>query len=231
MKDGMRVKPRALDLFCGAGGATKGLQQAGFHVTGVDLTPQPRYCGDEFWQEDALLWDMRWLRSFHFIWASPPCQAHTSLRKMHNAKQHEDLIAPTRELLKATGRPYVIENVVGAPLIDPFTLCGTMFGLKTDCGAELHRHRIFEASFPVTVPAEHRHSGGDVIGVYGGHYRNRKRPGGKHRDRRDFTAADGRTAMGIDWMTGEELSQAIPPAYSRFIAEQFICAQQTRMAA
>ena len=137
---------RALDLFCGAGGATHGMQQAGFHVTGVDIRPQPRYCGDSFVRWDALEYgDVA--GCFDFIWASPPCQAHTSLNGMHNAKEHADLIPQTRWLLKESGRPYVIENVEGAPLRNPFTLCGTMFGLGTECGVELHRHRIFEANF------------------------------------------------------------------------------------
>lgn len=217
------MKPRALDLFCGAGGATRGLQLAGFHVTGIDLEPQPRYCGDRFIQANALkpaVLAYLDLSSFDFIWASPPCQAHTALNTMHNAKRHEDLIAPTRELLIASGTPYVIENVVGAPLHDPITLCGTMFGLRTADGAELQRHRLFEASFPLAAP-ECQHGGGDVIGIYGGHYRNRKRRAGKNCERADFTADDGRTAMGIDWMTGEELSQAIPPAYAEYVARSF----------
>src|SRR5271155_1720802 len=120
---------RALDLFCGAGGATKGLQQVGFHVTGVDIVASPRYCGDHFARENVLECPVDRLRGFDFIWASPPCQAHVSLRSMHNAKRHADLIPATRALLKATGLPYVIENVPGAPLIDPIALCGTMFGL------------------------------------------------------------------------------------------------------
>lgn len=142
---GPRVKPRALDLFCGAGGATKGLQLAGFHVTGVDIKPQPRYVGDAFVRMDALQADAG---EFDFIWASPPCQAHTSMKTMHNARPHVDLIPATRALLQASGRPYVIENVEGAPLIHPILLCGTMFDLGCD-GAELRRHRLFECSFPI----------------------------------------------------------------------------------
>lgn len=95
------VRPRALDLFCGAGGATKGLQRAGFHVTGVDNRPQPRYCGDAFHQADALTFP---LEGFDFIWASPPCQAFTSLRFMPTAKAHPNLIPQTRARLIATSR-------------------------------------------------------------------------------------------------------------------------------
>jgi DNA (cytosine-5)-methyltransferase 1 len=208
---------RALDLFCGAGGATKGLRQAGFRVTGVDLEPQPRYCGDEFWEMDALALDPIDLWNFDFIWASPPCQAHTALKAMHNAQPHLNLIPGTRRLLRASGRPYVIENVVGAPLLEPFSLRGDMFGLGVPGLCKLLRERIFEASFPVPVPPRVP-SDLPVIGIYGGHYRNRKRSAGKNREAKDFTAQDGREAMQIDWMTGEELSQAIPPAYSHYIA-------------
>src|SRR5271166_4103712 len=208
---------RALDLFCGAGGATKGLQQAGFHVTGVDLVKSPRYCGEAFFFDDVRNIAPSDLQRFDFIWASPPCQAHTALKAMHNAKEHRDLIWFTRALLKASGKPYVIENVVGAPLIEPFSLRGDMFGLGVPGKCLLLRERIFEASFPVSVPPR-VHSDLPVIGVYGGHYRNRKRSAGKNREAKDFTAQDGREAMQIDWMTGEELSQAIPPAYSHYIA-------------
>src|SRR5208283_777949 len=121
------------------------------------------------------------------------------------------------------GRPYVIENVVGAPLIDPFALTGKMFGLGVPGKCQLLRERIFEASFPVQVPIPDPSMAHlPVIGIYGGHYRNRKRSAGKNREAKDFTAQDGREAMGIDWMTGEELSQAIPPAYSRYIARSWL---------
>lgn len=203
---------KALDLFCCAGGATRGLQMAGFHVTGVDVRPQPRYCGDVFHQADALTFP---LDGYDFIWASPPCQAHTSMKTMHNAKPHLDLIPETRARLKASGIPYVIENVVGAP-IDGFTLCGTMFGLGVD-DAELRRHRLFEASFPILAP-RCNHNSGETIGVYGGHVRNRRRrPGSTSRGVADFSIKQGQAAMQIDWMTLAELSQAIPPAYAEFI--------------
>ena len=212
---------RALDLFCGAGGATRGLQQAGFHVTGVDLVHSPRYCGDNFSQLDALKMFPRVLQAFDFIWASPPCQAHTAMRTMHNAKSHADLIPATRAMLKAAGVPYVIENVEGAPLENAVTLCGTMFHLGA-AGAELRRHRIFETSFPVSPKPQCSHgAGADVLGIYGGHVRNRSRTSGS-RGKPDFTADDGAAAMGVDWMTLGELSQAIPPADSLFLARQWL---------
>lgn len=165
------MKPRALDLFCCGGGATRGLQLAGFHVTGVDHKPQRRYIGDHFVQADALRPPFD-LRSFDFIWASPPCQAHSVMRYMTTAKKgHLDLIPETRAMLIASGVPYCIENVIGAPLRTVIELCGTMFDLCTPCGAELRRHRRFETSFMMLQP-ECRHGfakgeDADVIGVFG----------------------------------------------------------------
>ncbi len=233
MREALAIeKPRALDLFCGAGGVTKGLQRAGFHVTGIDIKPQPRYCGDVFIQMSALDVPVNVITNrYDFVWASPPCQAHTAMKTMHNAKEHRDFIEDARSLLIAAGNPYCIENVEGAPLFQPFRLCGTSFGLGVS-DAELRRHRLFETSFPVLAPrCQHRSR---VLGVYGGHIRDRRRTIGVYgegaRDSRrknskghpDFTVQDARTAMDIDWMTIAELCQAIPPAYSEFIARQFL---------
>ncbi len=222
---------KALDLFSGAGGATKGLQRAGFHVTGVDIRPQPRYCGDVFHQSDALTFP---LEGFDFIWASPPCQAYSDMRSMPTAKDHPALIVPIRERLQAAGVPWVIENVEGAPLTiggpalfwdeTGIILCGSMFGLKSH-SYELRRHRLFESSFPVRQPAC-RHTSKPVVGFYGDHAQIRnRRPGSKDRG----TQLDGerarilaREVMDIDWMNWKEVCQAIPPAYSEFIATQFL---------
>ncbi len=224
---------RALDLFCGAGGATKGLQRAGFNVTGVDIKPQSRYCGDRFILGDALTVP---LDGYDFIWASPPCQAFTKLRWMPDAKEHPNLIPDTRARLIAAGVPYAIENVEDAPLGESgnlIMLCGTMFGLKTrDGGAELRRHRLFETSFSIPLRPACQH-GAAVVGVYGGHVRDRCRAitvtGStpqtntiKNRVRQTFSIDDALAAMGIDWMTMTTLSQAIPPAYSEFIAKQVL---------
>ena len=234
------MRPLAIDLYCGAGGASAGLFRAGFDVLGVDIRMQPRFPierGMSFVQCDALEFASRFpamIRDAALIWASPPCQAHSSLKSMHNAREHADLIPATRAMLRASGVPYIIENVMGAPLIDPIMLCGTSFGLGVD-DAELRRHRIFETSFPVLAPQCQHGLRSEVLGVYGGHVRNRKRRtigiyGTGCRDSRrktdrgvpDFSVEQGRAAMGIDYMTVAELSQAIPPAYSEFLARAAI---------
>lgn len=227
---------KLLDLFCGAGGAAMGYAQAGFEVVGVDLAPQPHY-PFEFHQADALEYLAEHGKEYDAIHASPPCQAFTSLKSMWNAKEHPDLIDTTRKALRATGRPWVLENVIGAPMETGIVLCGSMFQLGCD-GAELRRHRVFETSFPLMSPYSCKHgwSGKEAVtvGVYGhaGGYSRRQRYctvgvyGGDGRDRRrrkngqHFPTASRAIAMGIDWMTGAELTQAIPPAYSKYIGER-----------
>jgi DNA (cytosine-5)-methyltransferase 1 len=206
---------RALDLFCGAGGVTKGLQRAGFHVTGIDLRYSPRYCGDDFIRTDAIAFlEQNFLMEFDFIWASPPCQRYTCLRSVFDSSKYPDLIPDTRKWLVVRDRPFVIENVVGAPLRRDLTLCAAPFGLRS------YRYRIFECSFPVKQPDHPKHT----VPV---NRRKKNRRG--HWDAGGFVTVVGDIgsyvgpeAMGIDWMTGNELSQAIPPAYSQYIAEQFL---------
>lgn len=208
---------RLLDLFCGAGGAAMGYHRAGFEVVGVDINPQPNY-PFEFIQADCLALDPDFVAGFDAIHASPPCQAHTRLNQMWNAKRHRDLIPETRTLLNAAGRPWVMENVPGSPLRNVTILCGTMFRLGSG-DAELWRHRLFETSFAplLTPPCRHRERP-RVIGVYGGHGRDRRRTV----NTQDYSVAERREAMGIDWMTGTELSQAIPPAYTEFLGRHLI---------
>ncbi len=198
-------RPLALDLFCGAGGATKGLQRAGFRVTGVDIKPQPNYCGDFMYVCDFMKWAHGTTGAYDFVWASPPCQQYT-LAKRIRGRTHVDLIEEVRRRLIQSGAPYCIENVVGAPLRKPTMLCGGMFGLRT------YRHRLFETSFPLEQPWHGPHAAkqtkmgrtpkeGEFIQVVG-----------------NFSGAQtARDAMGIDWMTRAELSESIPPAYSEFI--------------
>jgi DNA (cytosine-5)-methyltransferase 1 len=222
------MKMRALDLFCGGGGVSRGLADAGFEVMGVDIEPQKNY-PFEFMQEDVTRLSAKFLAGFDFIWASPPCQRHsvmTNGRWKDRVAGHADLIEPVRAMLKASGKPYVIENVVGAPVRTSVMLCGSMFDLRTKQGSQLRRHRLFECSFPVEQP-KCNHNKGSVIGVYGGgqHPQRRSIPDGigkmTYADTKCFTTQDRRDAMGIQWMSGKELSQAIPPAYSKYIAEQF----------
>lgn len=205
---------KALDLFCGAGGASMGLYLSGFEVVGVDINPQPNY-PFEFIQCDALKIK---LKGFDFIWASPPCQAHTSMKTMPDARKHTDFIPAIRRRLRRSGLPYVIENVVGAPLINPIRLCGTAFNLGIG-SAELRRHRIFECSFPVEgLPCHHKRS--RTIGIYGEGCRDSRRKYDKTIP--EFGVKHGRKAMGIEWMTIAELCEAIPPAYSNYLANQWL---------
>ena len=137
------MKPRLLDLFCGAGGAGMGYSWAGFDVVGVDVNPQPNY-PFEFHQADALAYP---LDGFDAIHASPPCQAYSRLRRMRPGKYYPDLVEATRARLVAADRPYAIENVPGAPLLSPLLLCGEYFGLGAMCDGgwrPLRRHRLFE---------------------------------------------------------------------------------------
>jgi DNA (cytosine-5)-methyltransferase 1 len=214
------VKLRLLDAFSGAGGAGYGYSLAGFDVTGVDHRPMPRYPFRHI-AIDALEYIREHGHEYDAIHCSPPCQAHSSLRWMHNAKCHVDLIPQTRQLLRETGLPYVIENVVGAPLLSPILLCGTMFGLGSG-DAELRRHRLFETNWwPGLMPVCNHGQRSRVIGVYGGHGRDRRR-GDQNTvlNPQGFPATSRREALGIDWMSEAELSQAIPPAFTRFVGEQ-----------
>jgi DNA (cytosine-5)-methyltransferase 1 len=169
--------------------------------------------------------DPRFLRTFDLVHASPPCQFGTALRHAPGTKKdHLNLIPATRRLLEAAGVPYVIENVeaVRQHLVDPIRLCGTSFGLGAQ-GCQLHRHRLFEASFPVVAPVC-EHGSGPVIGVYGGHARKRS---AKHGGRGTRDVWEGghvaacREAMGIGWMTLSEISEAIPPAFTHHIGTAF----------
>jgi DNA (cytosine-5)-methyltransferase 1 len=224
---------RVLDLYCGAGGAARGLKQAGFdEVVGVDIVEQRRYVGDRFVQMDAVEFlATQDLSKFDFIWASPPCQFGTSLRHAPGKHRNVNLIPSTRAALERAGKPWVIENVddpcVRKELRNPIMLCGSMFGLETHPypdGWRLERHRLFETSFPVLAPAC-QHDGRRVVGIYGGHVRDRQRPTGtNHKPNSNVPTKLGYVAMGIPFgsMTTAEISDAIPPAYSKFVAEQWL---------
>jgi DNA (cytosine-5)-methyltransferase 1 len=221
------VRPRLLDLFCKAGGCSVGYHRAGFDVIGVDIEPQPRY-PFPFVQADALNPPFD-LSEFDAIHASPPCQAYSAGRNMWKGRlpddRHPDLVESTRRLLKASGRPYVIENVEGAPLVEPVVLCGDMFGLG------VKRHRLFETSFFIWNPPRCRSSHPEfVVSVFGGGALSRTPPGGttthgtgNFMQRRVHVAHEkAKAAMGIGWMTRDELSQAIPPAYTEWLGRELL---------
>lgn len=204
---------KALDLFCGAGGASMGLHLAGYDVVGIDIVDQPSY-PFKFIKTDAMLVEGRAMtRVFDLIWASPPCQAYTQSAKGRRNQGYEypDLVEPTRKILQDSGLPYIIENTPGAPLIDPVMLCGTMFD-----DLKVFRHRIFESNFPLQVPMTCQHKG---------HEAKKRR-----NDNGDFFTVAGHwvgtreewgDAVGIDWMRSkDELAEAIPPDYSWFLAKQ-----------
>lgn len=204
---------RLLDLFCCAGGAGTGYHRAGFEVVGVDKVHQPRY-PFEFHQADALEYLAEHGHEFDAIHASPPCQRHSTMTiRWGRQEEHPNLIGPTRKALMSLGKPYVMENVVGAPLCNAVVLCGSMFGLRSG-EWQLQRHRLFESNIMLWTPGECRHKG-RALAVYG-------HAGGT--SRRDGIRFPGTGAwpegMGIDWMTGEELAEAIPPAYTEWIGKQ-----------
>lgn len=204
---------RVLDLFCGAGGASMGYAWAGAcEIVGVDIKAQRRY-PFTFVQGDALEYLAEYGHEFDFIHASPPCQVHSKAQVIRN-NEHPDLVGPTRDLLLEIGKPFVIENVVGAPLVDPILMCGSMFpGLRT------YRHRLFEFGGGLDLEApphpehvakvtkmgrapvegEFMHIVGNFIGV-----------------------EEARMAMGIEWMSRRELAQAIPTVYTTQLAFQIL---------
>jgi DNA (cytosine-5)-methyltransferase 1 len=210
-------RPRLLDLFCGAGGAAMGYHRAGFDIVGVDIKPQSHY-PFEFHQANALAvlehMEQPSVWGFDAIHASPPCQRFSAMSSCRPglSDEYADLIWQTRRRLQEVGLPYVIENVPGSPLLGPVILCGQMFGL------ELYRHRLFEASFSLPTPEHPPHvlpasraghwTPGTVMSV-AGHV---------------APIAKAREIMGIDWTTREELSEAIPPAYTEHVGAYLMTA-------
>ncbi len=209
------MKPRALDLFCKAGGTSMGLHRAGFNVTGVDIEPQKRY-PFEFILGDALEYCLKYGRQYDLIVAGPPCQLYSVTASLSNGN-HPDLVGPTRQALKAVARPYIIENVPGSPLDNPLLLCGTMFP-----ELRVRRHRLFECDPVIWFPPGCCYHWGKVAPCFG--------KGSYDKSGYDFVSVAGKgtpptivgPAMDIDWMIGTELSQAIPPAYTEWLGKQML---------
>jgi DNA (cytosine-5)-methyltransferase 1 len=245
------MKPKLLDLFCGAGGAAMGYHWPGFEVVGVDIARQKHYPFD-FVQADALDYCATYGHEFDAIHASPPCQAHSIITPVTSKSLHVDLIPDTRQHFQRLNLPYVIENVGGArrALTNPLMLCGAQFGLK------VYRHRFFESNVFMFNPEHQPHrdntpraghgtsdkgfisvtSGGNIITVpdhrasqqsadFRGHL-----SGTRGISEKGFVSVCGnfsgiaycKWAMGIDWMTQRELAQAIPPAYTEYLGRQLM---------
>jgi DNA (cytosine-5)-methyltransferase 1 len=214
------MRPRLLDLFCGAGGAAMGYHRAGFDVLGVDIAPQPHY-PFAFLQGDALEYLGAHGAEYDVIHASPPCQAYCPVNQQgaRSGKRYPDLVTLVRAALQDASRLYIIENVIGAPLRGAVRLCGSSFGLP------IRRHRLFESSVLLFM-APCQHGWQEATGSYPTCWR----PRSGRRPRSRVVQVYGHTAgkhlwpaaMGIDWMTRAELSQAIPPAYTEYLGRQLL---------
>lgn len=229
---------RLLDLFCGGGGCSAGYARAGWEVTGVDrvfhecypdpthsLVPPPADIACTFIQADAMdvVADLGFLSGFDAVAASPPCPGYSTITPGVARGDHPQLIAPLVEALRAWGGPYVIENVEGAAWAMPgaVRLCGSSFGLR------VRRHRLFLSNLPLTAPACDHARQGEPIGVYGHHPETGggrfPRPvQGTSRGVRAASTAEAQAAMGIDWMGWDDLTDAIPPAYTQHLGEQVL---------
>jgi DNA (cytosine-5)-methyltransferase 1 len=229
----MSKRPRLLDLCCRGGGCSFGYHLAGFDVVGVDHEPQPNYPGNglfavegmSFVCADALEYLAECGHCFDVIAGSPPCQGFTqvaSLGKARNGtyREHPNLIEPMRKLMQATGKPYIIENVPGAPLIEPVMLCGSMFP-----PLRVYRHRLFETNWKLSAPAHSPHrdqtpSAGNGVSPKG--FISVCGTGGVRGMTEAQILRKWQSAMGINWMNRDEMAQAIPPAYCQWIGERLL---------
>lgn len=205
---------KVLDLFCCAGGAGMGYHQAGFDVTGVDIKPQPKYPFN-FILSDAIEYLIKHGSEYDFIHASPPCQGYSNLTPLAHRANYEKLISVLRKELIKIGKSYCIENVAGArrDLINPTMLCGSMFGLRTQ------RHRFFETTFSFKPPKKCNHSELPLLVTTASKASREKRfkLGIKPK-----TVENAPAAYGIDWMDFNGLKESIPPAYTKYIGNQFL---------
>jgi DNA (cytosine-5)-methyltransferase 1 len=217
LRGGKVSQPLLFDLYCGAGGASMGYSLAGFDVIGVDIAPQPNY-PFPFIQAHVLSLNASLTVGAAFIHASPPCQAFTKAQTIQG-RDHADLLTPTRDWLSHTGTPFIIENVPGAPMRAHVELCGSMFGLQ------VRRHRWFEFEpqrMMLAPPCRHVWEAGSPVGVYGHTGGVSTREGHRKSGNHGWLKADWERAMGIDWMSRDELAQAVPPAYTRWIGSHIL---------
>ena len=207
---------KLLDLYCGVGGASMGYSRAGFDVTGVDLKHGKRYPFN-YIRANVLeiLADIEFLNGFDIIHASPPCQTHSITKNLRIAQGKStskiDLIPETRAGLIKSAKPFIIENVMGSPLIDPIMLCGSAFGLK------VRRHRIFESNIKLNGSLCDHKKQGRPVGVYGS--LNDEIPNGGKTAK---TITEAREVMGIEWGIWTELVEAIPPIFTQYLGRQAI---------
>lgn len=193
------MRPRLIDFFCGDGGAGMGYHRAGFDVVGVDIVARPRY-------------PFTFIQAVH---ASPPCKSENDLRHL-SAVEHPNLLAPTLAALSSLGSPWIVENVASTrQMPGALVLCGSEFGLRSG-DRWLKRHRRFQSNMPLMGAGGCNCRGRRIGGVYGAG------GGGQQNRGYKFHVAEGREAMGIDWMPQSSLCQAIPPAYTQFIGEQLL---------
>jgi DNA (cytosine-5)-methyltransferase 1 len=225
-------RPVVIDSMCCEGGAAAGLWDAGFQPIGIDHDqralkryPFPHFPGDVF----TLVPTLVAMFGAVAVWASPHCQPHSASKHAHS-KQYPDQLEDTRALLRATGLPYIIENVERAPLLDPITLCGATFGLTAidDDGQRLvmRRHRKFETNAHLFGQpcecAEYKRRGYRVAGAYGGGSSDKQHA--QHVRRGGYTPSKRvqENMLGIGWMTRHGLNQSVPPAYSRYLGVQLM---------
>jgi len=217
-------RPKLLDVCCKAGLASDGYAAAGFEVVGIDRDPQPNY-PYKFIQADLRDLAPQWIaENFDAVAGSPPCWQHSVLRH-RTGREYEDFISDTRALFEASGLPYVIENVEGAPLKDPLVLCGTQFPGRL----RVKRHRLFESNIELAAPMPHPR------GKHPLHFTHDKRKAhyGQLDEWTAFVSVNGggncSKAAALDAMgvrdrplTKDELNQGVPPVYTEHIGRQLM---------